>query len=112
VLAGYACQNTTAHELQGNKQTHKKEDGREIPVKSKLCSSCHSFEEFFIEIFPGKSYVVSFSAHADCQQTTEFIQELQPRNVILVHGMFAWMIRCCCKTRSEAFQVNAPKWKI
>ena len=33
VLAGYACQNTTAHELQGNKQTHKKEDGREIPVK-------------------------------------------------------------------------------
>ena len=34
VLAGYACQNTTAHELQGNKLTHKKEDGREIPVKS------------------------------------------------------------------------------
>jgi Cft2 family RNA processing exonuclease len=38
VLAGYACQNTTAHELQGNKQTHKKEDGREIPVKCEFIS--------------------------------------------------------------------------
>jgi cleavage and polyadenylation specificity factor subunit 3 len=46
VLAGYACQNTTAHELQGNKQTHKKEDGREIPVKSVLLSSPLSFERF------------------------------------------------------------------
>lgn len=46
VLAGYACQNTTAHELQGNKQTHKKEDGREIPVKSVLLSSPLSFDRF------------------------------------------------------------------
>jgi Cft2 family RNA processing exonuclease len=51
---------------------------------------CRSFEHFAIKTIAGKSYVVSFSAHADCQQTTEFIQELQPRNVILVHGIFAY----------------------
>jgi len=29
---------------------------------------------------------ISFSAHADFPQTSEFIDELQPRHVVLVHG--------------------------
>lgn len=29
---------------------------------------------------------ISFSAHADFPQTSEFIDELQPKHVVLVHG--------------------------
>jgi cleavage and polyadenylation specificity factor subunit 3 len=29
---------------------------------------------------------ISFSAHADCSQTTDFIAKLKPKHVILVHG--------------------------
>jgi cleavage and polyadenylation specificity factor subunit 3 len=29
---------------------------------------------------------ISFSAHADCQQTAEYIKQLQPPNIVLVHG--------------------------
>jgi predicted metal-dependent RNase len=66
--------------------------------------------------FSGKSYVVSFSAHADCQQTTEFIQELQPRNVILVHGNELVLLNIFCFmvgiNLTSCLKVSAPKWKI
>ncbi len=29
---------------------------------------------------------ISFAAHADCQQTTEFIKKVKPAHVVLVHG--------------------------
>ncbi|PWA93038.1 Beta-Casp domain-containing protein [Artemisia annua] len=31
-------------------------------------------------------HYISFSAHADCAQTTNFLEELMPPNIILVHG--------------------------
>nr|GEY59171.1 hypothetical protein [Tanacetum cinerariifolium] len=31
-------------------------------------------------------HYISFSAHADCAQTTTFLEELMPPNIILVHG--------------------------
>lgn len=31
-------------------------------------------------------HYISFSAHADYTQTSEFLQELRPPNIILVHG--------------------------
>ena len=30
--------------------------------------------------------IISFSAHADCNQTTNFIKQLEPEYVVLVHG--------------------------
>jgi len=29
---------------------------------------------------------ISFAAHADCLQTTEFIKKVDPAHVVLVHG--------------------------
>ena len=29
---------------------------------------------------------VTFSAHCDFKHTDEFIQEIEPRNIVLVHG--------------------------
>jgi cleavage and polyadenylation specificity factor subunit 3 len=29
---------------------------------------------------------ISFAAHADCAQTTEFIKRVKPSHVVLVHG--------------------------
>lgn len=29
---------------------------------------------------------ISFAAHADCLQTTKFIQKVKPMYVVLVHG--------------------------
>ena len=29
---------------------------------------------------------ISFAAHADCQQTTDFIKKVKPAHVVLVHG--------------------------
>ena len=29
---------------------------------------------------------ISFAAHADCSQTTEFIKSVNPAHVVLVHG--------------------------
>ena len=34
---------------------------------------------------------VNFSAHADYKETSEFVRELRPSHVILVHGSFAEM---------------------
>src|SRR3990167_5220905 len=36
---------------------------------------------------------VSFSAHCDCLQTTEFIDILQPEHIVLVHGEASMMAR-------------------
>jgi cleavage and polyadenylation specificity factor subunit 3 len=29
---------------------------------------------------------ISFSAHADCEQTTDFVRQVEPKYVVLVHG--------------------------
>lgn len=29
---------------------------------------------------------ISFAAHADCDQTTQFIKSVNPNHVVLVHG--------------------------
>ena len=29
---------------------------------------------------------ISFAAHADCGQTTDFVKRVQPSHVVLVHG--------------------------
>ena len=44
---------------------------------------------------------ISFSAHADCNQTSAFLNELRPPNIILVHGEANEMGRLKAKLRTQ-----------
>ncbi len=49
---------------------------------------------------------ISFSAHADCTQTTEFIHLLNPPHVVLVHGEAGEMMRLKGHLEREAKHVK------
>ncbi|KAJ1477681.1 beta-lactamase-like protein [Baffinella frigidus] len=68
VITGYCVQNTLAKDLlDAEPSTHTMGDGREVQLKIRV-------------------HYVSFSAHADFIQTSEFIDELSPGHIVLVHG--------------------------
>jgi cleavage and polyadenylation specificity factor subunit 3 len=68
VITGYCVKNTLAKELlEAQPDVHKLQNGHEVPLKIKV-------------------HYVSFSAHADFIQTSNFIDELKPSSIILVHG--------------------------
>ena len=69
IIAGYCVDGTLAKEVLKKPREVTKEDGRVLAVRM------------------GSIHTVSFSAHSDARQTTEFIQQLQgTRHVVLVHG--------------------------
>jgi cleavage and polyadenylation specificity factor subunit 3 len=68
IIAGYCVEGTLAKQLI-------KEDPKQITcqngrIRDRRCSVAE----------------ISFAAHADCPQTTSFIEELNPPNIVLVHG--------------------------
>jgi len=68
VITGYCVQNTLAKDLlDAQPDTHTLGDGREVQLKIRV-------------------HEVSFSAHCDFIQTSEFIDELNPGQIVLVHG--------------------------
>jgi cleavage and polyadenylation specificity factor subunit 3 len=67
VITGYCVEGTLARYLLGEPSEVKLSDGRVVPLKMTVKN-------------------VTFSAHSDYAHTSEFIEKLQPRNIILVHG--------------------------
>lgn len=74
VIAGYCVDHTLAHTILGAPRTITSAQGMQLDLNM----SVHN---------------VPFSAHADCRETTEFIDTLRPQHVILVHGE----IKAMCK---------------
>ena len=52
---------------------------------------------------------VTFSAHSDFKHTDEFIQELEPKNIVLVHGEKKEMERL--RTQLERMKLENNKYK-
>ena len=67
IFTGYCCENTFGKKIQMDPNSIQRKDGAITPVKLQI-------------------YNISFSAHADFRETSEFIEKLHPKNVILVHG--------------------------
>ncbi|EAR92480.3 metallo beta lactamase domain protein (macronuclear) [Tetrahymena thermophila SB210] len=70
ILTGFCPENTLSKEIQNEKQDKTINsiiDGRKIPFNMSVKN-------------------ISFSAHADLNQTTNFIRAIEPQHVILVHG--------------------------
>ena len=67
VLAGYSVKGTLANDLLENPGQIRAMDGRPLNVKCVTTS-------------------ISFSAHADFEQTSEFVDALAPPKIVLVHG--------------------------
>jgi len=67
VITGYCVEGTLARYLLGEPSEVKLSDNRVVPLKMTVKN-------------------VTFSAHSDYAHTSEFIEKLQPRNIILVHG--------------------------
>ncbi|CAF3130310.1 unnamed protein product [Rotaria socialis] len=67
IIAGYCVEGTLAKTILSEPEEITTMGGQKLPLK---CSVDY----------------ISFSAHTDCNQTTDFIRELRPPHVILVHG--------------------------
>ncbi|XP_065579344.1 cleavage and polyadenylation specificity factor 73-like isoform X1 [Artemia franciscana] len=67
IIAGYCVEGTLAKHIQSEPDEIATMSGQRLPLKMRVAN-------------------ISFSAHTDYQQTSEFIRALQPRHVILVHG--------------------------
>ena len=52
---------------------------------------------------------ISFSAHADFPQTSEFLDSLQPPHVVLVHGEATEMTRLKKALEQHAAALNIPR---
>jgi cleavage and polyadenylation specificity factor subunit 3 len=67
VFTGYCVENTFARDILNGQRKIRRENGPELIVD---CSVDY----------------ISFSAHADYRETREFIEKVNPSNVVLVHG--------------------------
>jgi cleavage and polyadenylation specificity factor subunit 3 len=67
VLAGYCVEGTLAKHIMSEPQEVTSISGRSLPLKMSV-------------------HYISFSAHSDFIQTAGFVDQLQPPNIILVHG--------------------------
>ena len=66
IFTGYCVETSFAREiLSGKSET--RVNGEEIPIKMSVLN-------------------ISFSAHADCNDTKDFIRQVDPKYVVLVHG--------------------------
>eukprot|EP00439_Symbiodinium_sp_Y106_P013121 s2957_g1.t3 len=67
IVTGYSVPGTLAHELKSDPETVTLNDGRKVNVRATV-------------------KFMSFSAHSDYNQTSEFIRQLKANVVVLVHG--------------------------
>jgi cleavage and polyadenylation specificity factor subunit 3 len=67
VITGYCVDGTLARYLLGEPEKVQLSDKRIVPLRMSVKN-------------------VTFSAHSDFTHTSEFIQKLQPKNIVLVHG--------------------------
>ncbi|PAA49978.1 hypothetical protein BOX15_Mlig005746g1 [Macrostomum lignano] len=74
IIAGYCVEGTLAKQILSHPQEVTTMSGQTLPLK---CSVDY----------------VSFSAHTDYQQTSEFIRDLRPAHIVLVHGEQNEMLR-------------------
>jgi cleavage and polyadenylation specificity factor subunit 3 len=59
-----------------------------------------------------KVEAISFSAHADFDQTRQFLEELAPPHVVLVHGEFNEMMRLRTVRLQNARRLRCTCWFI
>lgn len=92
ILTGYSVNGTLAHELKGDPETVSLSDSRKVSVKATV-------------------KFITFSAHSDYNQTSEFIRRLKANVVVLVHGEEHEMTRMRNKLREEYpdLNVTAPQ---
>jgi cleavage and polyadenylation specificity factor subunit 3 len=82
VFTAYSVAGTLAHDLQNSAELVLLPDGRKLAVRCSL-------------------KWVSFSAHSDYRQTSEFVQRLNVNHVVLVHGEANLMRRLAAKLKEE-----------
>eukprot|EP00931_Biecheleriopsis_adriatica_P107113 TRINITY_DN81447_c0_g1_i1.p1 TRINITY_DN81447_c0_g1~~TRINITY_DN81447_c0_g1_i1.p1 ORF type:complete len:699 (+),score=113.97 TRINITY_DN81447_c0_g1_i1:59-2155(+) len=87
ILTGYSVNGTLAHELKSDPETVTLSDGRKVTVRATV-------------------KFMSFSAHSDYNQTSEFIRRLKANVVVLVHGEEHEMGRMRNKLREEYPELN------
>lgn len=87
IVTGYSVKDTLAHDLKAEPDTVTMTDGRKIPVRATIKT-------------------ITFSAHSDYNQTSEFIQKLKANVVVLVHGEEYEMNRMRTKLREEYADLN------
>jgi cleavage and polyadenylation specificity factor subunit 3 len=91
VITGYSVDTTLAKYLLGEPSEVKLLDGRTVPLKMTVKN-------------------VTFSAHSDFSHTSEFIEKLQPKNIVLVHGNGKEMERL--RNELERYKVEKENFKI
>eukprot|EP00933_Yihiella_yeosuensis_P052012 TRINITY_DN4999_c0_g1_i3.p1 TRINITY_DN4999_c0_g1~~TRINITY_DN4999_c0_g1_i3.p1 ORF type:complete len:704 (+),score=124.44 TRINITY_DN4999_c0_g1_i3:31-2112(+) len=92
ILTGYSVNGTLAHELKGDPETVSVSDSKKVSVKATV-------------------KFITFSAHSDYNQTSEFIRRLKANVVVLVHGEEHEMGRMRNKLKEEYpdLNVTAPQ---
>ncbi|CAE7273019.1 CPSF3, partial [Symbiodinium sp. CCMP2592] len=92
IVTGYSVPGTLAHELKSDPEAVTLNDGRKVNVRATV-------------------KFMSFSAHSDYNQTSEFIRQLKANVVVLVHGEEHEMGRMRNKLREEYpdLNVTAPQ---
>jgi len=88
IITGYSVKDTLAHDLKNEPESVTLQDGRKIPVRATIKT-------------------ITFSAHSDYNQTSEFIRKLKANVVVLVHGEEYEMNRMRAKLREEYPDLNA-----
>jgi len=91
-VTGYSVKETLAHELKTEPEAVTLSDGRKIAVRATI-------------------KFITFSAHSDYNQTSEFIRNLKASVVVLVHGEETEMKRMQTKLKEEypELHVHAPQ---
>lgn len=87
IMSGYSVNGTLAHELKNEPESVTLNDGLKVNVRATV-------------------KFISFSAHSDYHQTSDFIKSLKANVVVLVHGEEAEMGRMRTKLRQDYPDLN------
>ncbi|PRW05865.1 Cleavage and polyadenylation specificity factor subunit 3 [Chlorella sorokiniana] len=90
VIADFAVQGTLARDILGNPSEVMTRNGVKVPLRMQVDA-------------------ISFSAHADFPQTSEFLDTLQPPHVVLVHGEANEMGRLKKALEQHAAALGIPR---
>lgn len=90
IIADFAVQGTLAREILTNPPDIITKNGARLPLRCQVDA-------------------ISFSAHADFSQTSEFLDELRPPHVVLVHGEAAEMGRLKKALEQHAAALGIPR---
>ncbi|PSC69750.1 Cleavage and polyadenylation specificity factor subunit 3 [Micractinium conductrix] len=90
VIADFAVQGTLARDILGNPSEVMTRNGVKVPLRMQVDA-------------------ISFSAHADFPQTSEFLDALQPPHVVLVHGEATEMARLKKALEQHAAALGIPR---